>query len=311
MSESDQSAQASSAYAGKKLLWVDSYHEGYEWSDSIETGIRNALDDTEIEFKIVRMDTKQNTDTESRENAAAQAKAEIEAFDPDVVIASDDNAQKYLVVPYLKDTSLPVVFCGVNWDASPYGYPANNVTGMIEVEQSVQLIEHLEQYAKGERLGYLSGDTDTDRKVVQICNERFFAGAMESRFVKTFDEFKTTFLQVQEEVDILYLRNNAGIEGWDDEEAESFIRDNTRIPTGSSNDWMAQYALITLAKSGAEQGEWAVQAALRILDGASVSEIPIAENKQGDLILNLDLAEQLEVVLAPSLLKNAKIYGGE
>jgi hypothetical protein len=29
---------------------------------------------------------------------------------------------------------LPVVFVGVNWDASPYGYPTANVTGSVEVE---------------------------------------------------------------------------------------------------------------------------------------------------------------------------------
>jgi ABC-type uncharacterized transport system substrate-binding protein len=309
--ESDQSSNAPSAYEGKKILWVDSYHKEYEWSASIETGIRNVLNDTGIELKIVRMDTKRNTDDELRKNAATQAKAEIESFNPDVVIASDDNVQKYLVVPYLKDTSLPVVFCAVNWDALPYGYPASNVTGMLEVELTIQLIEHLQQYAQGDRLGYLSGDTDTDRKVVQICNERFFAGAMEPYFVETFDEYKATFLELQEKVDILYLRNNAGIEGWDDEEAESFIGDNTKIPTGSSSDWMAPYVLITLAKSGVEQGEWAAQAALRILDGTPVSEIPVAENKEGDLILNLNLVEQLKVVFAPSLLKNAEIYGGE
>ena len=57
------------------------------------------------------------------------------------MIASDDNAQKYLVVPYLKGTQVPVIFNGVNWDASAYGFPTSNVTGMIEVELPDQLVE--------------------------------------------------------------------------------------------------------------------------------------------------------------------------
>ena len=48
----------------------------------------------------------------------SKAKAEIDAFKPDVVIAADDNASKYLIEPYFKDAALPFVFCGVNWDAS-------------------------------------------------------------------------------------------------------------------------------------------------------------------------------------------------
>ena len=65
---------------------------------------------------IFRMDTKRNTDEEFKKTAALKAKAEIEASKPDVVIAADDNASKYLIQPYFKDASLPFVFCGVNWD---------------------------------------------------------------------------------------------------------------------------------------------------------------------------------------------------
>jgi ABC-type uncharacterized transport system substrate-binding protein len=72
---------------------------------------------------------------------------------------------------------------------------------------------------------------------------------------------------------------------------------------------MAPYSLLTLAKSSQEQGEWSAQAALSILGGTPPSEIPVAENKKGQLIVNLDLAEKLNVVFAPSLLKTATILG--
>jgi hypothetical protein len=298
-------------YAGKKILFVDSYHEGYEWSDGIETGLQNVLEGTGVELNIVRMDTKRNTDDEFRQEAALRAKAEIEAFEPDVVIAADDNAQSYLVVPYLKDTSLPVVFCGVNWDASIYGYPASNVTGMVEVELPTQLIEHLKTYAQGNRLGYLTVDSVTERKVAQIYNERFFNDEMKTYWVKTFAEFTDAFIKSQAEVDILFIGNNAGIDQWDPEEAAAFITKNTHIPTGTINDWLAPYALITLAKKPEEQGEWAAQTALRILNGTPASEIPLVENKEERLILNFNIAEQLGVVFAPSMLRNAEIYGAE
>ena len=72
---------------------------------------------------------------------------------------------------------------------------------------------------------------------------------------------------------------------------------------------MAPYTLLTLAKSSQEQGEWAAQSALHVLDGTPISDIAVAENKEGIIILNLDTADKLSIVFAPSLLKNAQILG--
>lgn len=307
--QSEQAVENQPDYAGKKVLFVNSYHEGYEWSDGIEAGLRNSLNGAAVDLKFVRLDTKRNPDEQFGREAGKKAKTEIEAFKPDVIIAADDNAQKYLVVPYLKDIATPVIFCGVNWDASAYGYPASNITGMIEVELPAQLVDHLKNYAKGERLGYLTVDSETERKVAQIYNERFFDGQMKEYWVKTFDEFKAQFQQAQTEVDILFIGNNAGIDRWDQTETEAFIVENTKVPTGAINDWLAPYTLITLAKSAEEQGEWSGQTALQILAGTPVSDIPFAENKDGKLIINLNVAEQLGIVFSPSLLKNAEIYG--
>jgi ABC-type uncharacterized transport system substrate-binding protein len=303
-----KAASTQANYAGKKILFVDSYNEGYSWSDSVESAIRAVLADTGIELKVVHLDNKRHPDEAFAKAAALQAKAEIETFKPDVVIASDDPAQKYLIVPYFKGTNLPVVFDGINWDASPYGYPTSNVTGMVEVELIASLMEQLKAYAVGGRVGYLAIDTSVERTSVDIYNRRFFDGKLKVYLVKTFDEFKQAFLQVQNEVDILLIGNNAGSDRWDEAEMRKFILDNAKIPSGSVRDWTAPYAMVTLAKVAEEQGEWATRTALRILDGTPVSQIPLVENKKGKLILNLELANKLGIVLAPSMLKNAEIY---
>ncbi|MDY6951560.1 MAG: hypothetical protein SWE60_08615, partial [Thermodesulfobacteriota bacterium] len=103
------------AMAKNKILYVDSYHQGYPWSDGITEGIQEVLQGKDVELKIIRMDTKRHTSEGFKREAASKAKALIEDFKPDVVIASDDNASKYLIMPYYRDASLPFVFCGVNW----------------------------------------------------------------------------------------------------------------------------------------------------------------------------------------------------
>ncbi|WP_300465586.1 hypothetical protein [Desulfobacula sp.] len=95
---------------------------------------------------------------EVKEAAARQARQVILSWKPDLVIVSEDNAAKCLVAPYFKDADLPFVFCGLNWDASVYGFPFKNVTGMIEVQLITQIIDHLKPFASGSRIGALRGN---------------------------------------------------------------------------------------------------------------------------------------------------------
>lgn len=306
--KSPAQADASQKYAGKKVVFIDSYHEGYAWSDSVTKGIHTGLDNTGVELKIIHLDTKNNPSVEFGQAAGVKAWDEIQAFKPDVVIACDDNAQKYLVVPFIRGTSTPVVFAGINWDASAYKYnEVTNVTGMVEVELPNQVYDLLKGYAKGEKVGYVSIDTETERKIADTYNQRFFNGGMKVYWTKTQEEFKQAFITAQSEVDILFMGNNAGSDKWDEAEMKQFVMDNIKVPTGSINDWMAPYTLLTLAKIPSEQGEWAAQAALKILDGAVPNTIAVAENKKGQLMVNLPLADQLKVVFTPSVLKNAVI----
>ncbi len=293
----------------RKILWVDSYHREYEWSAGIEKGIRQVLAKTDVELCIVRMDTKREPAEKSKRAAALRAREAIEKFRPDVVIASDDNAVKYLVVPYLKDTTLPVVFCGVNWDAALYGLPAGNVAGMVEVDLVETQLMHLARYARGKRIGYLSGDTETERKIIDIYNKRFFNGRLKSYLVTTFADFQKQFLRAQQEVDMLYIYNYAGIVDWDPVRAETFLLSNVRIPTGSHNPFMAPYVLVAVAKLPEEQGEWAARSALRILDGADPVGIPTARNERGRLIVNLKMADALDIVFPVDTLRAAEVIG--
>jgi ABC-type uncharacterized transport system substrate-binding protein len=307
----ERNTPALSPFWGKKILWVDSYHPSYEWSAGIEQGIRHELQNSGADLRILRMDSKRRSTEKQKRGAALRAKAEVEAFRPDVVIASDDNAVKYLVVPYLKDTELPVVFCGVNWDASVYGLPAPNVTGMVELDLVETQIKHLSRYAKGRRIGYLSGDVFTERKIVEHYNRFFFDGRMKSRLVRSLREFKQAFLQMQNEVDMLYIYNYAGISDWDPVAAETFIAEHVRIPTGSHNPFMAPFVLVTLAKDPKEQGEWAARAALNVLAGTNPADIPLAHNERGQLTVNLRMAHTLGITFPLKTLEAASVIGQE
>lgn len=299
------------SYHGKKVVWVDSYHEGYEWSDGIGKGIKEIFIDKGIVVKKIHMDTKRNKSIEFCRQAALDSLKEIDDFKPDLIIASDDNAQKYLVVPYLLQKKIPIIFCGVNKDATMYGYPKSNVTGMLEIEPIDALLELLGQYAKGKKVGYLYGDTETEQKMVASYQQNVFAGKLKTYKAETFADFMRLFLTAQQEVDMMIIPNHAGIIGWQSDVAEKFIREHVRIPTGSFIGFMDRYVLFTMANSPVEQGSYAATTALRIFNGEKISGIPIAKNKTGDTTINVKIADGANIVLPISVLKNAKTVIGQ
>jgi ABC-type uncharacterized transport system substrate-binding protein len=70
---------------------------------------------------------------------------------------------------------------------------------------------------------------------------------------------------------------------------------------------MMPFALIGFTRVPEEQGKWAAETGLRILSGIHPSTIPVTKNKNGQLYLNLDVAERLNVMFPPTMLRQAKI----
>jgi len=291
----------------KKVLFVNSYHAGYEWSDSIESAVKAVFEDKAIELKTIKMDTKRNTEETFKKEAALNVKALIESFQPDVVIASDDNASKYLIVPYFKDANLPFVFCGVNWDSSVYGFPFKNVTGMEEVALMPQIIEHLKEHTKGRKIGYLASDKLSTQKSIKFHEDKLGIHYDKGYFVKTVKEWKEKFLQLQDEVDMMIMLSHSGIEEWDDEQIQIFVEENSKIPSGTNLTFEMPYSLLGIAKIAEEQGIWAAETALKILEGTSPSDIPIIQNKQGKSMINMRIAKKIGTVFKLSVLKTAEI----
>lgn len=301
-------AQPASAksYAGKKVLYIDSYHQGYGWSDGIEKGVKQGLEGSGVELKVFRMDTKRNTSDEFLKEAALKAKAEIEAFKPDVVITADDNAAKAIIVPFYKDGNLPFVFCGLNWDAGRYGFPTKNITGMVEVAPVKELLDQLKPYAKGNRLGILAADVETNHTET-TAYKKILGLQFEEYFCKDVEDFKKGFLQLQGKVDMILIDSDGGLYNNAAEELKTFFAANTKVPTGTCYDFMAPYVFMGFTKLAEEQGMWSAGAALKILDGTAPSAIPVAKNKEGALIINTKIGKTLGAQVPFAMLQSAKV----
>ncbi|NOX25922.1 MAG: hypothetical protein GXP59_07410 [Deltaproteobacteria bacterium] len=300
-------AVSPAAAARKKILYVDSYNPQYMWTADITAGIKAVLAARrDVELKIFHMDTKRHKSEKFKKAAAVRAKKLIDSWRPDVVIASDDNAAKYLIAPYYKGSKLPVVFCGLNWDASVYGFPTKNITGMVEVALYRPTVKALKKFTRGSRIGYLASDTVSERKEYNNIVKRFHAH-FQSRFVKTFVELKQAFLDLQKSSDLIIIQECRSVKGFDDNEMIRFVNENTRVPTGAMQKYLAHYVLLTFAKVGEEQGRYAARTALAILGGKSPAAIPLTANHQARLYVNMGIARTLGLKIPRELLVNAHL----
>jgi hypothetical protein len=79
------------------------------------------------------MNTKRLSDPDSLRYAGIVARRAIDRFDPKVLIAVDDLAQRLAARFYVDHPRMEIVFAGVNGSVGPYGYEgAENVTGIFE-----------------------------------------------------------------------------------------------------------------------------------------------------------------------------------
>ena len=118
---------------------------------------------------------------------------------------------------------------------------------------------------------------------------------------------KEEFLKMQDKVDILILSAPEGIKGWDYSEAEKFALENAKIPSGTEAITIMRSSLFGLYKVPYEHGAYAAKTALRIFDGESPSEIPVAMNRKTTFMINLKIAEKLGIIFTPNMLKNASL----
>lgn len=291
----------------KRCLYVSSYHQGYEWSDEIERSLKSSLEG-KCEIRQIDMDTKRNTGKKHLDKITRLIVETIESWKPDVVITSDDNAAKHLIEPHYKESEIPFVFSGVNWTVEEYGFPYQNVTGIVEVAPvKLMLKEAFSLSGQGRNGVFISADTLSEKKNYERI--RYEAQELnmylDSILVVDFSQWGTA-LQSSSKYDFVVIGSHAGIKGWDNELARRVALQVSSKISVTLDSWMMPYSAFGYTKVASEQGEWAANAAIKILDGISPGEIPLATNKKWDIWLNEELLDKLQIRPNRHLLRKAK-----
>ncbi len=298
-----------------KVLVVMSYEEEFPWVREIKEGIDSVLSGT-CELTYFHMNTKSNF-----AGGAEKAREAFELYQelrPEGVIAADDDAQSMFVVPYLEGkVKTPVMFCGVNAEAEEYGYPASNVSGILErhhIQESIALARQLVPTIR--TVAFIMKESPVARLVFgQIQKE---AGTYPVKVVgfespKTLKEAIAMAREFKKKSDLLFVETLEGIPGDDgtpltDKDVMPVIAKTFGKSTFGANAYAVHYGILSaVIKTGQEQGETAARMLLEAMNGRPVSQIPITRNHKGKRMVNVTVMKSLGIHPKPVALRGVEL----
>jgi len=285
-------------------VYIASYAPGYFWQDEETRSIQQTLNGV-CQLHIFYMDTKPIRSEKRLKQIGQQARSFIQKHQPDIILTSDDNAMKYVIKPYYKNSQIPVVFCGINHTGKPYGLPYRNTTGMIEklpINSIIHFINKLPEPYKYNRtisIAFLATNTTSEKKNIQSFQEK--AKIHHINFtpftVHSVDEWHQKFIELNQDKthDFIILGNYQAIkQNWQPQKEIAFHQKQAKKLTFSYLKSMQPYTHLIFLKSASEQGQWAADTAKLILQqGFSPSDLQIVPNRQFQVLYNPEMIQTL------------------
>ncbi|GBC63340.1 hypothetical protein DENIS_4334 [Desulfonema ishimotonii] len=303
----------------KKVLVVFSYEADYLWDIELKDGIDGVLSDS-CEIRYFYMNTKKHL--EESKQRGEEAYALWQEYQPDGVIAMDDNAQQDFVIPFLRDkVRTPVIFGGVNEEPETYGYPASNVSGILDrfhIGESIAMAQQL--VPEIETVGFVMKESPTARYLkIQIDRESsdYPAKVVAVKMPKTKKEALEMTGTLKGQCDLLYVAVMTGLKDengnpMSEREAVRMVADAFGKATITNLEGNVKNGtLCAVVKTGQEQGSVAAEMLLKAMNGTPFSELPIVRNRHGKRVLNATVMKKLGIRPDPMVLRGAKLVKTE
>jgi ABC-type uncharacterized transport system substrate-binding protein len=274
--------------------------------------VKKGLEGSGAQLEIFYMDTKRINDSQWKLKAGELAKLKVASFKPDVVIATDDNAQAYFARSYANQPSPQIVFCGVNADPKTYGYPSSNQTGILERPHFIQSVQLLKTIVPSiSTIAFITDRSETSNAVLAYIKTlaapvRVFSYDQP----ETFREWQSLISQYQNTVDAIAInlyhtiRTGPGSQSMPPEEVMAWTMANNRKPTVGFYDFAVKDGILcAFAVSPEEQGLVAADMASQILAGKKATDLPMMVGQDGAVMVNKDTAKNLGIQISEQVYK--------
>lgn len=288
-----------------RILILHSYDKDYAWVRDVNIGLNRVLTNRfRYQLRWHYMDTKRHPSSAYKESAGIAARNVIAEMQPDVVIALDDDAQKFVMRHLVNQPHIRIVFAGVNNEASEYGYDhASNVTGILErlplgaLQDALRAAPSLQTLAHPLRIAYLgdaSHSVDGDLRQVR----QFDWAPMVLHSTVQVDSWPAWQAQVQAlstRADVLLLTGYRNLRRSEHDatlvppqEVVAWTDAHAGIPVLSGNGFFLEDGgMLAIGTSPYEQGEEAARRALAlVVEQVPASQLPITSAQQFIVTMN-------------------------
>ncbi|MEJ2641057.1 MAG: transporter substrate-binding domain-containing protein [Desulfosarcinaceae bacterium] len=123
---------------------------------------------------------------------------------------------------------------------SHWGLDAQGLKTDEPITKLIYLFKYLRPVKK---VGYLASDKLAAHKEGGLYRKEMREEFIE-RYVKTFQQWQSEFLALQDQVDAIILGDVSAIDGWSETAVRSLIQRSTRIPTGYVLEDMSGFAML-------------------------------------------------------------------
>jgi ABC-type uncharacterized transport system substrate-binding protein len=281
-----------------RILVLHSYNPDYSWVRDVDMGLRRVLGTNQrVSLRWHYMDTKRHPWRDYKEKAGMVARQAIEAWQPDIIIAVDDDAQAYAARNYVNHKAINIVFSGVNADLDAYGYDkATNVTGILERQDfdaiksamlSIAASKGMTGPVRVMSVGDTSETVEADAKSISAYDwsPLQFVG---TRLVPTLGDWQKAVEAAEGQTDFILTTNYRGLtrttasrELVPPREVVEWSEAHSKpMMIGTYGFYVEDGGTLAIATSPYEQGEVAARKALKIIAGTAPRDIPVTSTEQ-------------------------------
>lgn len=296
--------------ADKRILYLNSYHNGYEWSDAIFKGIRSVLpkEIQNLNFQVEYLDTKHYKNPAMLDTVYTFLKDKYRDSRFDVVITSDNAAFEFALA-HRQDLfpQVPIVFCGLNDFHPEMIQDKENITGIAEsVDFRSNLAIARRLHPKARQMVVIGNNDITSQAIVKEIKDTIEQDQVEFpiSFVSGFpiQELKSGNRSLFKDLPshtLLYIvpvyEMSQGI-FYDAREISRMVCNAANLPVYSSWVFLTGTGIVGgKLVSGVEHGKTAAGVALRILNGERPSDIPVETRGGHDYVFDYRALKQFKV----------------
>lgn len=289
----------------RSILYLNSYHDGYKWSDSILTGLRSQLESSKfkIDLQIEYMDAKKFNIQPVIDALLHLYEEKFKNEKYEVVVVSDDDAFSFALKfrPQLFPNT-PIVFCGVN-QLPRSALEIGNFSGIVENFDLAGTIEVALKLHPERKKMIVIGDASTAGYAIKHQIEELVPAYRDRLSVSYWTqidlpEVKQRVKQLPQDTFLFFIPYYQVINDshYTAEEVMHEIFMHSSVPIYTTWEFLlGSGALGGSMISGIEHGRTAAAMALEVLDGKDVDTIPIKYTPESIYSFDYNVMQKLKI----------------